>query len=593
MTSLPPLLRDPRHETLTEALAAAATGDAGLALVAQDGTETYLTYRALYDNARGLAGALAAAGVKAGDRVMIALPTSFELIELFFAVELAGAIPVPTYPPGMMERREAAEQRLAHIARHSGASTFVTDPESAASLTGLKHGSPALQRTLLTTRLRDDAFELDRAAPLPSDPGFIQYTSGSTGAPKGVLLSHASLIANIRAIGIASRFQEGDRTVSWLPLYHDMGLIGALLTSIYWGLPLVLMSPTTFMMKPALWLEAISRHRGTLSPAPNFAYAVCVKRVKEATRANLDLSSWRLALNGAEPVSLDTMRDFTEAFAPCGFDASAIFPVYGLAESCLAVTFPEPGAPLLSEVIDRTALSSGRAMLAVDGVTVVAVGRALPGHEVRVVNDRGQSLPERAVGQVIARGPSIMTGYFEDEAATTDTVRDGWLYTGDLGYFADGQLYVTGRCKDIIIVKGRNHYAEDIERVAESVDGVRKGSAVAFSVYDDKAQSEALVVLCETKLLGRAQVKLAERVQAEVGAGCGLRARVEVFEPRTLPRTSSGKRQRALSRQLYASGTLRPIRTALGRAVRALQIRALIARERARAALSSLDRSAA
>jgi acyl-CoA synthetase (AMP-forming)/AMP-acid ligase II len=579
----------PIHPTVLHAFATAARRDAttGITLVPEspDSPEEQRPYRALWHRATRVAAALANRGVAPGDRVLLVMPTSFELIESFFAVQLLGAVPVPSYPPALLEKAELALDRLGHIAAAAGARLVVTNAQLRPVILGVALRAPAVE-TIVAVEDLDAEPRRGKVRAFANQLAFLQYTSGSTGRPKGVALSHGNLVANIHAIGQACRISRADTVVSWLPLYHDMGLIGALLFAIYWRTPLVLMAPTTFLLRPRRWLEAITTHRGTLSPAPNFAYALCARRVRPGDRAGLDLSSWRLALNGAEPVNLRTLIDFERAFAPVGFNRHAFLPVYGLAEVSLAATFPTPGAPLKYQVVDRHALADGRAVDAppADGgdsdrarrksaMAIVSVGRAVPGHEVRVVDTELRPLGDREVGHVVVRGPSVMQGYFGDAQATAEALRGGWLWTGDLGYFADGDLYITGRAKDLIIVRGKNHYAEDLERVAERVPGVRAGATCAFAVYDDELATDRIVIVCETKIPaedGPARAALAEAVRARVGEDCGVALdEVALVAPGAIPKTSSGKRQRSLCRELYASGELerRVARSRLGKAM--------------------------
>jgi acyl-CoA synthetase (AMP-forming)/AMP-acid ligase II len=551
----------PLHRTMLHAFATAAKLDdkTGITLMPEDddGKEEHTSYRRLYHKAIKLAGALAARGVKKGDRVLIVLPTSFDFVVMFFASELVGAIPVPSYPPAALEKVEQAIDRLCHIAHHAGAAWVVSSRELVLLL-----GEIALHvRSVRALVPFEDLDERGRAADAPKpravadDPAFIQYTSGSTGRPKGVLLVHENLVSNIHAIGQAARIGRKDVVVSWLPLYHDMGLIGALLFSIYWRLPLVLMPPTAFLMKPSRWLWAIHRHRGTLSPAPNFGYALAVKRIRPSEREGLDLSCWRVAFNGAEPVNVRTIVDFQRAFEPFGFPKHAMLPVYGLAESSLAVTFPDPWEPLRFEVVDRAALAAGRAVDAggAGSTAIVSVGRAVPGHQVVVVDEHGTPVREREVGHIVVRGPSVMQGYFRDDDATSQVMVDGWLWTGDLGYVSHGELFVTGRAKDLIIVRGKNHYAEDLEAVAERVEGVRAGGTAAFGIYDEAKAQDLVVMVCETKYEKEsARLALVENVGSTVNQYCGIHVdEVVLVPPGTIPKTSSGKRQRALCRELY------------------------------------------
>jgi len=351
-----------------------------------------------------------------------------------------------------------------------------------------------------------------------------------------------------------------------LPLYHDMGLIGTLLFSIYWRLPLVLMSPTAFLVKPARWLAAIHRFRGTLSASPNFGYARCVRHVRAAQRQGLDLSCWRVALNGAEPVNAKTLLEFEQAFAPNGFSPAAMLPVYGLAEASLAVTFPRVGDPSRQLAVDRAALAAGHVRPATTdrpSTHLVCVGEPVPGHDVRVVDSAGLPVDPGEVGHIMVKGPSVMQGYFDDPKSTRAVLQDGWLWTGDLGFFEGGGLYVAGRAKDLIIIGGKNHYAEDVERVAEHVEGVRPGGAAAFGVYDEERARDILVIVCESYVDDEAgSAAVVEAVSEQVCQECRVTPdEVVLVPPGTIPKTSSGKRQRALCRQRYLTDQLVPQRT--------------------------------
>jgi acyl-CoA synthetase (AMP-forming)/AMP-acid ligase II len=553
----------PQHRTLLHALDAAARSGrgVGITLIPErvDAPEEHRSYRAIYREATQVAQALLDRGLRQGDRVLLVLPTSFEFITTFFGVGLAGGVPVPAYPP-FGPNLEAALERLYHIAEHAEPRFCVTIKRVRALLGKLQLRVPAVREILLPEELVGQEDLGIRVRPRSDDAAFIQYTSGSTGRPKGVLLAHRNLVANIQGIGAATDVRLSDVVVSWLPLYHDMGLIGALLFSVYWRLPLALMSPTAFLARPVRWLAAITRHRGTLSPAPNFGYGLCVRKVRPEERKGLDLSSWRMALNGAEPISIRTVREFTETYAPHGFRAEAMAPVYGLAETSLAATFPLPGTPVHFESVDRQALACGHALPSTGrgSMELVSVGTPLAGHEVALVDEEGRAVGERRVGHIVVRGPSLMRGYFRDEAATAAVIRNGWLWTGDLGFLADGQLYVSGRVKDLIILRGRNFYAEDIERVAERVAGVRAGAAVAFAVHDPEHDTELAVLVCETRVEGEAERgAVATEVAATVGTAAGVHLdEVVMVDSGTIPKTSSGKKQRSRCRELYLSGDL-------------------------------------
>jgi acyl-CoA synthetase (AMP-forming)/AMP-acid ligase II len=557
------------HETLLHAFARAAKADAttGVTLLHDDPSQapTHVSYRAIYHQAAAMAKGLLDRGLAAGDRVLLVLPTSIEFVASFFAVQLAGGVPVPSYPPAALERAGSALERLATIARTSTAS-FCLAPRKLMPLLGQLAVAPGMKDVVAIE-------DLPAAGDRPSrklggqETAFLQFTSGSTGNPKGVVISHANACHNIHAIGQAARIGRGDVVSSWLPLYHDMGLVGTLLFSIYFRLPLVLMSPLAFLARPVRWLRAISDHRCTLSPAPNFAYGLCVKRVAPDERQGLDLSSWRIALNGAEAVNLRTVNDFIAAYARHGFAPTAMLPVYGLAEVTLAASFPAPGSPVHGEVVDRAALARGHALPRPQGpgtTTVVSVGRAVPGHRVEVVDAEGEPLPEREVGHIVVSGPSVMQGYFGNHEATDAVLRGDSLWTGDLGYVAGGELYVTGRAKDVIIVHGRNYYAEDLESVAARVEGVRLGGVVAFSLYDEDEVRDLVVLVCECKIVDdeQARVDLARRIGEEVSRATSVPVdEIVLAERGTIPKTPSGKPQRALTRELYLKDELAPSRT--------------------------------
>lgn len=555
----------PLYTTLPEMFAAArAECEVGVTLAPDDpkAPETHWSFAELFDTSTRMASSLRALGVRKGDRVLVLLPTSLEFLAAFAAIERLGAVPVPTYPPTSF-RVETGLDRLCHVARQSGSTVCVTNKQLRMVLGELAFRSNSVRHIVTVEDLARGALT-DVDSPVSStDLALIQYTSGSTGAPKGVELSHAALLLNIHVIGEALGMRRDDKIVSWLPLYHDMGLIGTALFAVYWRVPLILMSPLAFLAKPLRWLEVISRHRATMATAPNFAYQLCTKRKRTADTSELDLSTWRIALNGAETVNHRTIREFVEAFEPHGLRSNLINPVYGLAEATLAVTFPTIGGGYRHETVDRNALIGERRAVpcepSTNSMTLVAVGRAMPGLEVRIVDEEGNALGERSIGHVIVSGPSLMTGYYENAEATRAALRDGWLWTGDLGYFAGGELFITGREKDMIVSRGHNYYAEDIERVAEAVDGVRAGGAVAFGMYDEDNAKEGAVLVCETsRQEAEERVALADAVRTAVLESCGLRLEdVVVVDRGTLPKTSSGKKQRSACRRLHEQDQLR------------------------------------
>jgi acyl-CoA synthetase (AMP-forming)/AMP-acid ligase II len=389
-------------------------------------------------------------------------------------------------------------------------------------------------------------------------PAFIQYTSGSTGAPKGVVVTHGNLLANCRAIRDATGYTRDDRMVSWLPLHHDMGLVGGLLTSLYCAAETWLMPPITFLARPVTWLEALGRFHATLTVAPTFAYSLCARKIPPKQLAGIDLSSLRLAYIGAEPIDVATVDAFVERFAAYGLPPTALYPVYGLAEATLAVAFPAPGSPVRRDTVDRRRLvSAGVAVPAASGaahaVSFVSVGRSLPQHRVTVVDvDTGDALGERRVGELVVEGASVTPRYFED----ADAPARGALRTGDLGYRADGELYVVDRIKDLVIVAGQNYAPSDIEAAVGDVDGVRRGRVVAFAA--PSAGTDALHVVAEIGADNHRPVaELRDAVGRHVREVIGLSpASVTLVAPGSLERTSSGKIQRRACAAAHAEGRL-------------------------------------
>jgi len=523
-----------------------------------------LTYGELAAAAATIAAALVRLGVEPGQRVALMLPSGLDFFRCFFGILRAGAVPVPMYPPARATQIEDHLRRQAGILRNCEASlliAFEAIRPLARMLTGL---APALRRIVLAGELAAVP-EAAGAGSLPArcDLALLQYTSGSTGDPKGVALSHDNLLANIRGFGHALDVSSTDVCVSWLPLYHDMGLIGAWLGSLYHACPLVLMSPLDFLARPERWLWAIHRHRGTVTAAPNFAFELCLKRQRDMELAGLDLSSWRLAMNGAEPVSADTLDAFAAAFARYGLRREILAPVYGLAECSLALTVPPPGRAPRIERLERDALAlHGRALpeerAERPALRVVSCGMPLPGHALRVVDARGQPLPERRVGRLEFRGPSVTEGYYRNPAATEALFRDGWADSGDFAYVAEGELFVTGRAKDMIIRAGRNFYPYELEQAIGELPGVRKGCVAAFGVTDARGAGEQLVVVAETRETEEGvRAALEQRIVALASDVLGLPPDVVLLAPpHAVLKTSSGKIRRNAIRERYRRGTL-------------------------------------
>ncbi|MEM8929669.1 MAG: AMP-binding protein, partial [Acidobacteriota bacterium] len=435
---------------------------------------------------------------------------------------------------------------------------------------------PTIERAAVPLGCRTPAsLRFDGAAPTigvdADDLALVQFSSGTTVAPKPVALSHRAIIAQVEALN--SFWPDDDAVrhsgVSWLPLYHDMGLIGCIFPALERPSVLTLIGPEIFVTKPALWLRAISRYRATISVAPNFAYALCVDRIRDDQLDDVDLASWRVALNGAEAVSPGVLRAFQERFAAWGFRPEALTPVYGLSEATLGVTFSRLDQPFRAERFDREALAEGRAVVTPDGRELIAVGQPLPGTAIRIVDATGDELSVGHIGRVQARGPSIMDGYLDRPDATADALSsDGWLDTGDLGFLhvapaqdGDGgsDLFLVGRAKDVLILRGRNHDPAEVEHTVDTVAGARKGCAVAVGYRGEDADTESLWLFVEHARDAASDVldRLPERCAEAVLAGAGLRAEsVFVVAPGTLPRTSSGKLRRSETLRRHLAGEL-------------------------------------
>jgi 1-acyl-sn-glycerol-3-phosphate acyltransferase len=391
----------------------------------------------------------------------------------------------------------------------------------------------------------------------------MQYTSGSTGDPKGVVLTHANLLANIRAMGEALEASSADIFVSWLPLYHDMGLIGAWLGTLYYGAPTIIMPPLAFLADPGRWLRVMGRHRATLSAAPNFAFELCCKNVRDEDIHGLDLSSLRMVVNGAEPVSPATIDRFTQRFAKYGFPPEAMAPVYGLAENSVGLAFPPVGRRPIVDRVQRLALSrDGRAIAAsADDTTAlefVACGRPIPRHQVRIVDDADLELPDRTEGRLQFKGPSATQGYFRNPEKTRALFDGEWLESDDRAYIANGDIFITGRIKDIIIKAGRHIYPHELEEFVGGIDGVRKGCVAAFPTMDERTGTERLVLLVETRLTDpEATAALKKKIAESSAAHLDMSPdEVMIVPPHTVPKTSSGKIRRSAARALYETGTL-------------------------------------
>ena len=553
-----------RYDNLIEMLEKAVTRDRpAITFLDRENNENNRTHNELLEGASVVATYLRNRGLRRGDKVILLLLTSEHFTDSFFGTILAGGIPVPCSPPMTFGDINKYLHNLSHIVSNSEARFLITFPRIIKVIGNILAENTNLKELIL-------AKDIVREAPLnpgfPSidgnDPAFFQYTSGSTGMPKGVVLTHRALLSNIDGIIKAINCGPTDTCVSWLPLFHDMGLIGSMLSALYGEAHLYTMLPESFIMNPIRWLQNITRYGATIAVAPNFAYHICASRIGNDQLKTINLNSLRVALNGAEPIDLRTLKIFEDKFGPCGYKNTVSFPVYGMAENCLAATFPKLNSRFEVEPIDRVQME-------VDGIArqahkedffpfqAVSVGAPLAGQEVAIQKESGFAV-ECEVGEILVKSPSLMQGYYHNEEETKRVLKNGWLHTGDLGFIHRGRLFITGRAKEMIIKRGRNYYPYDIERAASNVTGVRKGCLAAFSIPNPNAGTEDLVVVVESRETDEtARRQMEQRIAGEILSAVGIKPdKVLLVPPRSIPKTSSGKLQRLLCRQYYLNGTL-------------------------------------
>jgi len=511
------------------------------------------TWAELWEHARRAAMGLLAAGVRPGDHLMLLLPEPRAAVAAHFGVWAMGGVPTHVGLPYRLHDVGAFVAQLRLTGRHLDARTLVIS-RSLAALGGLAPGGDAGDtRTLVV----EDWLEHPEPGEPPEAPGagpaLIQLTSGSTGEPRGVVIPVDRLRLHLESIGRALPATPRSVGVTWLPLHHDMGLVGGLLYPLLNRFVVNVLSPLEFQARPFAWLETMSRFRATHTAAPPSAFAVCIGLARRAAEAHLDLSSLTCAMVGAEVVSPRLLRRFAEAFAPTGFRPEAFFPVYGLAEATVAVTFPEPMSATRVDRIDRRALErEGVAVPALDGapdpsvVEVTGVGAPIRGTSIRLVDARDAEVPERTVGEILVRSESLMEGYHADAEATHRAVVDGWLRTGDLGYVAGGALFITGRKKEVIIKGGHNLSPVMLEDIASAVPGVRAGCVAAVGVRSADRETELVYVVAETRLDAKDHPALRERVREALKAHSIAVDHVRLVPPGTLPKTTSGKIRRAI-----------------------------------------------
>jgi fatty-acyl-CoA synthase len=534
--------------------------DVGYTFTASDGKEEFFSWDRLRAEAIKRAHHLRRLGMKKGDRLAMVLPDGKDFVPTIFGALWAGIVPVPLYPPLSLGKLDTYVGSLVNIMRKAEPTLVVTSKRVEQVIWSAVGKVPSLKGLVTADALEEEVVEASQepAELSPSDIAFLQFTSGSTSTPKGVIVTHGSLRANCWSImNEGLQAGPGDCGVSWLPLYHDMGLIGFVFAPLFHKVPIVFLPTLSFVKNATLWLETLHRKKGTITFAPNFAYALVTKRAKADQIARWDLSHVRAFGCGAEPINPDTMRTFLKTFEPSGLKPTALLPCYGMAEATLAISFIGMDETLKTDAVEPEAYHGQQearpAATPASAVHVVNCGRAFKGHEVAIFDTDDRRLADRRIGEVVFRGPSVAAGYYEDPAATHIAFRDGWLRTGDLGYLDNGELYIVGRKKDLIIINGRNYDPQRIEWIVEEIPGVRKGSVVAFS--RPGTASEELIVVAEAREAQREA--LAEAIRSKINEQMQLTpADVMLLKSGTLPKTSSGKLQRQKTRAHYLEGKL-------------------------------------
>jgi acyl-CoA synthetase (AMP-forming)/AMP-acid ligase II len=546
-------------ETLTGALAALVERFADfrcLTTVGRRGDEQHQTLGELWTRAQAIRVGLIARGLAPGGVVILILPTGPELVSAYFAVLLAGGVPgLVATPSNRVADHSVYAARVGAILANASAHSLYCSPEVAAIFAGERRALLAGAALLVP----DQSLRAGDMAPMqarPDDTATIQYSSGSTGTPKGILLTHRAMLNNIRAVRDGLALRASDVSVNWIPLYHDMGLIDAFLLPLLNGCPTVLIPTMEFMRDPALWLWAVHRYHGAISWAPNFAYAVAASRIPDGELAGLDLSSWRIAINAAEPLLERTVEAFTRRFGPYGFRPEAMTAAWGLAENVTIATAHPRSLPPRIEHIDRAALAGQRVAkpCGPDGIPSVAIGRCLPGCRVEIRDAQGAPLPERRVGAIWLRSNSLFSGYHRDAEGTRRVLVAGWLDTGDHGYLADGDLFFVSRDKDLIVIGGEKYAPHDLENLVNEVPGVRAGCAVAFGVMNEARGTEELAAVVETRETGSALAELERAIRNRVLESTGLALRhLLLVPPGGVEKTTSGKLARRATRQRHAA----------------------------------------
>ncbi len=538
----------------------------GARFVTNAGQETFYPYKEVLRRAQNSAASLQAAGVRPGDRIAVILPTAIHFFDAYLGAQLAGAIPAALYPPFRLGRLDEYFARVRKMLNKIGARVMITDSRIKKLLGQAGEGVTSLEQVI-------DAKDLASGSgwkPLdvdPKQPAFLQFSSGTTVEPKAVMMSHENLLHNLvmmeTALNRLSTKTDGSEAeqgaVCWLPLYHDMGLVGNFYMGLSYPANVTYLGPEQFIGFPAIWLQMLSRYKAIITAAPHFAYGLCATKVLDKDLQGVDLSNLLLALNGAEPIDTDGMNHFIERFSKYGFRPEAMVPVYGLAEAGLGVSFPDLGIPPIVTEFDRDAMSVQHRAVRGRGRSLPSVGKPLPGLTVQIWDPEHRALPAGNLGRIFVKGPSITQGYYNDPELTANILHDDWLDTGDLGFFFEENLYIGGRAKDLIIIRGRNFAPQEMEDLLYKLDGLRVGCAVAVSTVVE-GEGEQLFILAEKDVRStRPDEEIAAEIKNRILAGLSLTPyHIEILEQGTLPRTSSGKLRRNEAMRQFLAGELTP-----------------------------------
>lgn len=551
-------------DTLGEALDYAATGKRGFNFHdARGNLVRPYPYAELQKDSIAAAKRLIAFGIKPGDRVALIADTEPQFCALFFGAVYAGALPVPLPLPTSFGGKEGYIDQLA-VQLRSSEPQLLLYPAEISEISQAAAEACSVPGQDWESFAERDAPDVEFPQARPDDVAYIQYSSGSTRFPHGVIISHKALLHNLGSHANGMHIGQNDRCISWLPFYHDMGLVGCMLSMVANQVSTDYLKTADFARRPLAWLDLISRNPGTsCSYSPTFGYDICARRIGSQSHVadRFDLSRWRLAGNGADMIRPDVMQHFTDAFADAGFDPKCFVPSYGLAEATLAVTLMPSGEGIVVDLVEESELSGVPKADNDEPVryrAIVNCGKAVRDTTIEIREEDGSLMGNKAIGQVWVQGPAIMEGYYRDQEATDACMKDGWLDTGDMGYLSDGYLYVVGRAKDMIIINGKNHWPQDIEWAVEQLPGFKSGDIAAFSITAPSGEeTPAVLVQCRTSDINE-RTRLHGMIRDKVRAITGMNCVIELVPPRTLPRTSSGKLSRAKARNLYLSGEIQP-----------------------------------